>query len=72
VIEHTLVIDGRIEIGIGRESLQLGPGDLISFPAARPHHYRALDGPARLVGLHQYPRGLARIDTAGADEDEAE
>jgi transcriptional regulator with XRE-family HTH domain len=67
VIEHTLVIDGRIEIGIGSETLELGPGDLISFPAAQPHHYRALKDPARLVGFHQYPRGLARIDTAGAD-----
>ncbi|HET7128498.1 MAG TPA: XRE family transcriptional regulator [Gaiellaceae bacterium] len=72
VIEHTLVIDGRIEIGIGGELLELGPGDLISFPAAQPHHYRALDGPVRLVGLHQYPRGLARIDTAGVDAADAE
>jgi transcriptional regulator with XRE-family HTH domain len=67
VIEHTLVIDGRVQIGIGSETLELGPGDLISFPAAQPHHYRAVGGPARLVGLHQYPRGLARIDAADAD-----
>jgi XRE family transcriptional regulator, regulator of sulfur utilization len=72
VIEHTLVVDGRVEIGIGGETLELGPGDLVSFPAAQPHHYRAVSGPARLVGLHQYPRGLARIDTAGADEADAE
>jgi transcriptional regulator with XRE-family HTH domain len=67
VIEHTLVTDGRVEVGIGGEALELGPGDLISFPAAQPHYYRAVDGPARLVGLHQYPRGLARIDSVGAD-----
>jgi XRE family transcriptional regulator, regulator of sulfur utilization len=72
VIEHTLVIDGRVEIGIGAEQLELGPGDLISFPAAQPHHYRALEGPARLVGLHQYPRDLARIEATGADEADAE
>jgi transcriptional regulator with XRE-family HTH domain len=68
VVEHTLVIKGRVEIGIGNETLELGPGDLISFPAAQPHHYRALGGPAHLVGLHQYPRGLARVDAAGPDE----
>jgi quercetin dioxygenase-like cupin family protein len=72
VIEHTLVIDGRVEIGIGGETLELGPGDLISFSAAQPHYYRAVDGPARLVGLHQYPRGLARIDSVGADEADSE
>jgi transcriptional regulator with XRE-family HTH domain len=72
VIEHTLVIDGRVEIGIGSETLELGPGDLISFPAAQPHHYRAVAGPARLVGLHQYPRGLARIDTPDADAADSE
>jgi transcriptional regulator with XRE-family HTH domain len=72
VIEHTLVIDGRVEIGIGSETLELGPGDLVSFPAAQPHHYRALGSQARLVGLHQYPRGLARVDSAGADTADAE
>ena len=72
VIERTLVIDGRVEIRIGTETLELGPGDLISFPAAQPHHYRALGGPVRLVGLHQYPRGLARVDVAGAGEADPE
>lgn len=67
VIEHTLVIDGQVEVGIGSETLALGPGDLISFPAAQPHHYHALKGPVRLVGFHQYPRGLARVDTTATE-----
>jgi transcriptional regulator with XRE-family HTH domain len=69
VIEHALVIDGRVEIGVGDELIELGPGDLMSFPAGQPHYYRSVDGPARIYGMHQYPRGRPRLDADGADGD---
>jgi quercetin dioxygenase-like cupin family protein len=57
VIEHAIAMEGRVDIGLADESAELGPGDLITFPADQPHHYEAIAGPARLVAIHQYPRG---------------
>jgi transcriptional regulator with XRE-family HTH domain len=71
VIERALVVDGRVEITVGDESVELRAGDLVSFPADRPHHYRAIGGPARLVGTHQYPRGRPRIARQQLDADAA-
>jgi len=34
----------------------LNEGDLISFRADRPHTYRVLKGPVRLVSVHEYPQ----------------
>jgi transcriptional regulator with XRE-family HTH domain len=67
VIEHALVVDGSVEIGIGDESVELAAGDLISFPADQPHRYRAVGGPVRIVGIHQYPRGQPRLEVEGSD-----
>src|SRR5439155_413911 len=36
--------------------IELSQGDLISFRADRPHSYTAVDGRARLVSVHEYPR----------------
>ena len=34
---------------------RLEAGDCLTFSADRPHHYHALDGPARLLSLTDYP-----------------
>lgn len=69
VIEHALVVEGRLQILVGDESEELDQGDLMTFPADQPHQYRALDGPVRVVGIHQYPRGRPRLEAAGSDFD---
>ena len=56
-VEHALVVDRLLEIEIADSSSELGPGDLISFGADRPHRYRSVGSPVRIVGIHHYPRG---------------
>jgi transcriptional regulator with XRE-family HTH domain len=55
VIEHVIVVAGRAEVGPDDEPTVLGEGDRVTFLADRPHHYYALDGPARLLSLTDYP-----------------
>jgi transcriptional regulator with XRE-family HTH domain len=55
VVEHVVVMSGRLDVGAEGESALLEPGDRISFPADVQHHYRALDGPARVIALLDYP-----------------
>jgi transcriptional regulator with XRE-family HTH domain len=55
VIEHVMVVQGRIDVGAEGASATLEPGDRISFPADGPHHYRAEGGPARAVAILDYP-----------------
>jgi transcriptional regulator with XRE-family HTH domain len=55
VIEHVIVVQGRAEVGPDAEASIIEEGDCISFLADRPHHYHALDGPARLLSLTGYP-----------------
>ena len=50
-----IVISGTVDIGAEKEAVVIGPGDRIRFPADRKHHYRAVDGPARIVALLDYP-----------------
>jgi transcriptional regulator with XRE-family HTH domain len=54
VVEHVIVMQGLVNAGPDGESTELAPGDCISFPADRPHHYHAIDGPARLLAVHDY------------------
>jgi transcriptional regulator with XRE-family HTH domain len=61
VIEYGVVVEGRVEIELGNEHVELAQGDLMSFPADRPHAYRAIGGPARIVGIHEYPGGRRRF-----------
>jgi transcriptional regulator with XRE-family HTH domain len=56
LFEHIIVAAGRIEISSDSFNEVLGPGDLISFRADRPHAYHVLDGPVRLVSVHEYPQ----------------
>jgi transcriptional regulator with XRE-family HTH domain len=55
VIEHVVAVTGRTEVGPDGQVEVLEPGDCVSFSADRPHHYRAVDGPARLLSLTDYP-----------------
>jgi XRE family transcriptional regulator, regulator of sulfur utilization len=59
LLEHVAVAAGTIEISADSFSETLGQGDLISFRADRPHSYRAIRGPARLVCVHEYPSRIA-------------
>lgn len=55
VLEHVVVVAGRVEVGDPDEPTVLGPGDCVTFAADRPHAYHSLDGPACLLSLHDYP-----------------
>jgi transcriptional regulator with XRE-family HTH domain len=55
VIEHVIVVAGRAEVGPDEEPTVLEAGDCLTFSADRPHHYYALDRPARLLSLTEYP-----------------
>jgi XRE family transcriptional regulator, regulator of sulfur utilization len=48
--EQVYVQSGRLRLGVGDTSHDLGPGDAILFPADRPHRYEAL-GRAAFCGL---------------------
>jgi transcriptional regulator with XRE-family HTH domain len=53
--EHVTVAAGSLEISTDSFAEVLEAGDLISFRADRPHSYRVLSGPVRLVSVHEYP-----------------
>jgi transcriptional regulator with XRE-family HTH domain len=55
VIEHVVATAGRVEVGPEDAPTVLEPGDCLTFSADRPHHYHALEGPARLLSLTDYP-----------------
>jgi transcriptional regulator with XRE-family HTH domain len=55
VVEHVLVILGRVDVGPDDDPATLEAGDYLTFAADLPHHYHALDGLARLLSLHDYP-----------------
>ncbi|MGP3974271.1 helix-turn-helix domain-containing protein [Streptomyces sp. 8N114] len=52
--EHTIVQAGRLGVRVEGNEVELGPGDCVSFDAALPHGYTALDGEVRSVLLLQY------------------
>jgi transcriptional regulator with XRE-family HTH domain len=52
--EHVTVAEGSVEISTDSFAETLEAGDLISFRADRPHTYRVLRGPVRLVSVHEY------------------
>lgn len=56
LFEHITVVAGSVEISSDSFSEVLNAGDLISFRADRAHGYRVIDGPVRLVSIHEYPR----------------
>lgn len=60
VVEHVIVVKGRVDVGPDGDSSILGAGDCITFSADRPHHYHALSASVRLLSLTDYPQGDRR------------
>jgi transcriptional regulator with XRE-family HTH domain len=56
LFEHITVAAGTVEISTESFTEVVGQGDLISFRADRPHSYRVIKGPVRLVSVHEYPK----------------
>jgi transcriptional regulator with XRE-family HTH domain len=54
VVEHLVVVVGRVRAGPQTGPVELGPGDLVTFGADVPHVYEALET-ARCVLLMAYP-----------------
>jgi transcriptional regulator with XRE-family HTH domain len=51
--EYGYVVSGRLEIEVGSERLELGPGDSVVFGSETPHRFRALgDEPVTAVWLN--------------------
>jgi transcriptional regulator with XRE-family HTH domain len=55
LFEHVTVATGSVEISTDTFSETLVSGDLISFRADRAHRYRVIEGPVRLISVHEYP-----------------
>jgi transcriptional regulator with XRE-family HTH domain len=56
LFEHITVSAGSVQISTDSFSEVLNRGDLLSFRADRSHSYLVIDGPVRLVCIHEYPR----------------
>ncbi|HTZ87075.1 MAG TPA: helix-turn-helix domain-containing protein [Solirubrobacteraceae bacterium] len=56
LFEHITIAAGSVEISTDSFKETLNQGDLISFRADRPHTYRVIEGPVRLVSVHEYPQ----------------
>ena len=54
VVEHLVVIVGRLRVGPQTGPVVLGPGDLVTFSSDVPHMYEALET-TRCVLLMAYP-----------------
>ena len=56
LFEHIAVATGSVEISTESFSEVVRQGDLITFRADRPHSYRVIEGPVRLISVHEYPQ----------------
>jgi len=56
LFQHVAVATGTVEVSGESFSEVVSQGDLISFRADRPHSYRVIAGPVRLVSVHEYPK----------------
>lgn len=56
LFQHVAVATGKVEVSGASFTEVVGQGDLISFRADRPHSYRVVEGPVRLVSVHEYPK----------------
>lgn len=56
LFEHVTVAAGTVEVSGESFSEVISQGDLISFRADRPHSYRVIEGPVRLVSVQEYPK----------------
>ncbi|MDN3258269.1 XRE family transcriptional regulator [Streptomyces sp. CSDS2] len=53
-VEHLVVSEGAVKAGPRGETVELGPGDYMSYRADVPHSYEALAGGAKLVLVMQH------------------
>ena len=54
--ETFLILDGRVQVTVGEETIDGGPGDIVIGPAETPHRFTNQGpGPARLVCIHAAP-----------------
>lgn len=54
VVEHLVVVEGRLRTGPASGPVELAPGDLATFAADVPHVYEAIE-PGRAVLVMSYP-----------------
>jgi quercetin dioxygenase-like cupin family protein len=55
-IRETFVLEGRVRVSVGNETLDGGPGDIVIGPAGVPHGFtNSGPGTARLVCIHVAP-----------------
>jgi transcriptional regulator with XRE-family HTH domain len=60
--EVGIVISGRIEVTVGEETAELGPGDAYQFDSSIPHRFRNLgDGACILVSAASTPVSYGRL-----------
>jgi transcriptional regulator with XRE-family HTH domain len=59
LFEHLAITAGTVEISVESAKEVVSQGDLISFRADRPHGYRVIEGPVRLVSVHEYPKSMS-------------
>jgi len=57
--EHLLIQSGHARVGPEGAEVELGPGDLLVFDAARPHRYTAVGGAAEATLVILTPRSPA-------------
>jgi transcriptional regulator with XRE-family HTH domain len=54
LFEHVTVAAGSVRISTDSFNEVLNRGDLISFRADRAYSYRVIEGPVRLISVHEY------------------
>ncbi|WP_304458938.1 helix-turn-helix domain-containing protein, partial [Alicyclobacillus sendaiensis] len=69
VMEHLLVVQGRLKAGPDKEPVLLETGDYISFRGDLPHVYSAIEHEARAVVWMQYPRSLFHPDATNTTKE---
>lgn len=55
VVEHVLVLHGRMRVGPADHTVELGPGELASFPGDTPHRYETLEAGTQALLVMDYP-----------------
>ncbi|ACV60062.1 helix-turn-helix domain-containing protein [Alicyclobacillus acidocaldarius] len=66
IMEHILVVQGRMEVGPIGQEIALNPGSYTTFPGYVRHVYRSLDEEARAVLWLVYPSIRAGHEGEGA------
>lgn len=54
-VEHVYLVSGRLRVGPQDDPIDLGPGDLATFPGDASHRYDALEDDTRALLLLEYP-----------------